>query len=70
MAGPKTNAAVSKAAVEIIARLEDEKAALQKALRPFSNCVFYDNGDATVSTGDLDLYTACVNAYFAMRKTT
>lgn len=52
---------------ELVA-LKAENATLRKALKPFSDCVFYDNGDATVSYGDLKMHDACVRAYFAMRR--
>lgn len=41
---------------------------LRKALKPFADAVFNDNGDMTVSYGHLTSEN-CIQAYFAMKKT-
>lgn len=41
---------------------------LRKALQPFADAVFNDNGDMTVDLSALNSEN-CIQAYFAMRKT-
>jgi Lar family restriction alleviation protein len=43
-------------------------AILEKALKPFANCVYYDNGDVTISMTYAIPQADFINAYFALNK--